>query len=386
MRKLFPVRIRLFMLDVTRFTGLIMLLIEALFLSERFPMVFRDVLRNHAGLREACLIFFLTAPQIFDLALPIACLVAVYRAVLQMREGREFLVMGAAGMGPSGLLAPCASLAFAAAIMSFLVAGIVNPLALYAQRVVLFNAESLALTGGAATGQFYILKKGVVFAPAAHEKTVFPGQKRHLFIYEPRGDSCVKIVLAGSARSTGRETGGILPLFFDNVSWRIFDIERNAVTSAFCPAEAESFITADRRIRLADLLSFEPRGFDGSELTSPELLYASAGSEPPDLTGQNRILAGRLGRMLLCMIAPALACAAVCLSSRHMQYVALPLACGGLMLLDLSSEWLIHAGVSLHEGEVMGALLLVTGLGCGFLIFLTWRLQNALFRPQFGRA
>lgn len=385
-RELFPTRIRLFMWDVTRFTGLIMLLIEALFLSERFPMVFRDVLRHHAGLREACLVFFLTVPQIFDLALPIAFLVAVYRAVLQMREGRELLVMGAAGMGPAGLLAPCAGLAFAAAMTSFLVAGIVNPLSLYAQRVVLFNAQSLALTGGAATGQFYVLKKSVVFAPAAHDKADRPGQKRNLFIYEPRGDGCVRIVLAGSARSAGRGAGGLLPLFFDNVSWRIFDVGQNAVASASCPSEAESFISADRRIRLSDLLSFEPRGFDGSELTSPELLGVSSGPGLPGLAERNRILAERMGRMLLCLIAPALACAAVCLSFRHMQYVALPFACGGLMLLDLGSEWLIHAEASLHEGGVIGGLLLMVGAGCGFLVFLTWRLQSVLFRPQFGRA
>lgn len=155
-------------------------------------------------------------------------------------------------MGPSGLLAPCASLAFAAAIMSFLVAGIVNPLALYAQRVVLFNAESLALTGGAATGQFYILKR-VWFCPAAHERR-FSRTEKASFIYEPRGTVASRLSSLGAPdRPVVRQ--GYSSTVFDNVSWRIFDIERNAVASAFCPAEAESFITADRRIRLADLLS-----------------------------------------------------------------------------------------------------------------------------------
>lgn len=386
LRRLFPARIRLFTGDVVRITGLIMLLIEALFLSERFPMVFRDVLRHHAGLREAILIFLLNIPQIFDIALPIAFLVATYRSLIDMREGRELLVMGAAGMGPKGLLAPCFGLASTAAMTSFLVAGIVNPLSLYAQRVVLFNAQSLALTEGSATGQFYALEKAVVFAPATQKRAEFPGQKRNLFIYEPSGDGCVKITLAGSARSENHETKGVLSLFFDNVSWRIFDMGQSPAALTPCPVEAESFTSGDKQIKLSELLSFQPRGFDGSEFTSPELMTLPSGPGLPDTTRLYQIQAGRIGRVLLCFIAPAFACAAVCLTSRRVQYVMLPLACGGLMSLDLAFEWIVQAGTLLHENRLIGELFFLTAGGCAVLLFLTWRLQNTLFRPQFGRA
>ncbi|MCH4092004.1 LptF/LptG family permease [Acetobacter sp.] len=371
---------------MARITGLVMLLIEAMFLSERFPMIFRDVLRHHAGFYEAFFIFVLNIPQIFDLALPIAFLVATYRAVIDMREGRELLVMGAAGMGPRGLLAPCFGLACAAAMTSFFVAGVINPLSLYAQRVVLFNAQSLALSGGSATGQFYVLEKNVVFAPATRERAELPGQKRNLFIYEPNGDSCVKIILAGSARSETPEIRGVLSLFFDNVSWRIFDMRLSSAAASPCPVEAESFTSGDRRVRLSELLSFQPRGFDGSELTSPELLGMPSEPGLPDAGKLYQIQAERIGRILLCFMAPALACAAVCLTSRRMQYVVLPVACGGLMSLDLGFEWIVHAGAFLHEKRVIAELVLMTIGGCVSLIFLTWRLQNTLFRPQFGRA
>jgi hypothetical protein len=153
-----------------------------------------------------------------------------------------------------------------------------------------------------------------------------------------------------------------------------------------CPVEAESFTSGDKQIRLSELLSFQPRGFDGSEFTSPELMTLPSGPSLPDTTRLYQIQAGRIGRVLLCFIAPAFACAAVCLTSRRMHYVMLPLACGGLMSLDLAFEWIVQAGTLLHENRLIGELFFLTAGGCAVLLFLTWRLQNTLFRPQFGRA
>src|SRR5580704_16468650 len=78
----------------------VMGLVEAIFLAERFPMVFRDVLKNNADLLDTSLIFAFTGTQIFDLALAIAILMAVYWTTLRMRESRELLVLFTAGIGP----------------------------------------------------------------------------------------------------------------------------------------------------------------------------------------------------------------------------------------------------------------------------------------------
>ena len=120
----------------------IMTLVEAIFLAERFPMVFRDVLQNHADLLDTSLIFALTSPQIFDLALALAIVIAVYWTTLRMRESRELLVLSSAGLGPRQLTALPLVIAVVAQLVSLTVSGMIDPASRYAQRVVLSDAST----------------------------------------------------------------------------------------------------------------------------------------------------------------------------------------------------------------------------------------------------
>src|SRR5262249_1519437 len=72
-------------------------LIEAIFLAERFTIVFRDAADKDANLLDIFLLLGCTSTEIFDLALSIAVLIAVYSIVLRMRENRELLALFAAG-------------------------------------------------------------------------------------------------------------------------------------------------------------------------------------------------------------------------------------------------------------------------------------------------
>ena len=144
----------------------VMVLVEAIFLAERFPMVFRDVFRHNADLFDTALLFLCNSTQIFDLALAIAILMAVYWTTLRMRENRELLVLFAAGTGPYQLMALILAIAVAAQIASLTVSGVIDPASRYAQRVILFNAEFRALKNGINTGQFYKFPNRVAFAPA----------------------------------------------------------------------------------------------------------------------------------------------------------------------------------------------------------------------------
>ena len=80
-------------------------LIEAVFLAEKFSAVFDQGIEKHAPAGDIFLLLLLSAPDIFDVALAVAILIGVYRALLRAREDRELLVMGGAGMGISQLLA-----------------------------------------------------------------------------------------------------------------------------------------------------------------------------------------------------------------------------------------------------------------------------------------
>ena len=82
-------------------TFAIIILIEAIFLAEHFTCVFRDAVRHEASLFDIMLVLICSGTGIFDLALAIAVLVAVYiHAGADARESRELLVLFASGLGP----------------------------------------------------------------------------------------------------------------------------------------------------------------------------------------------------------------------------------------------------------------------------------------------
>ncbi|GAJ30001.1 LptF/LptG family permease [Acidomonas methanolica] len=378
-------RIRQFLRDSLRLVLFVMLLVEAIFLSERFPMVFRDVLRNHAGLPEALAVYALTIPQILDLSLPIAFLTATYMTVLQMRESRELLVLGAVGMGPRHLIVPGMALAIMACIVSLFVSGVVNPFSLYEQRAVLFRAEYRALTVGRSAGQFYFPKDRVMFAPPQIDNTSH--FKRNIFIREPDGPGRFRIILAGSARVAKGGGNGYVPLQLEDVAWRVFCFDPTVVScSADGGTSTFSARTSDRNLVLSDVLPFAARGFDGTEMTSAELAAAGHGTGAFAPQTMTRILGERIGRGLLCVMAPLLALIGVCLTTRRTVYLALPSACIILMSFNISTEWIIRSMEKGHPSLVIMVLFAFTSAGAGASTLLVLWCQDWLFRPRLARA
>src|SRR5690242_4850393 len=143
----------------------ILILIEAIFLAERFTIVFRDAASKDANLLDIFLLLCCTSTEIFDLALAIAVLMAVYSIALQMRENRELLVLFAAGSGPFQLAALALIVALGSQFVSLSVSGFIDPESRYVQRVLLQDAEIRALKTGISTGQFYFFPDYVAFAP-----------------------------------------------------------------------------------------------------------------------------------------------------------------------------------------------------------------------------
>jgi hypothetical protein len=98
-----------------------------------------------------------------------------------------------------------------------------------------------------------------------------------------------------------------------------------------------------------------------------------------------RLLGERFSRSLLCLLAPLIAMAFVCLTTRRTSFVALPIACMTLMALNVGSEWLIRTlkpANSLDAMLVPGALALAV---IGVLFLYIHRRQGELVRPQLGR-
>ena len=131
-------------------TALVVLLIEAIFLAERFTPVFREAVRHEADLFGISLILLCTSPEVFDLALAVAILMACYAMLMKMRENRELLVLFASGLGPYQLSALVLVVAVLGQTVGLLGSGVVDPLSRYAQRAILFSSELRALKKGVA--------------------------------------------------------------------------------------------------------------------------------------------------------------------------------------------------------------------------------------------
>ncbi|MGZ7317568.1 hypothetical protein ACXWQ2_09270, partial [Streptococcus pyogenes] len=90
-------------------------------------------------------------------------------------------------------------------------------------------------------------------------------------------------------------------------------------------------------------------------------------------------------RSLLCLMAPLIAMAFVCLTTRRTSFVALPIACMALMALNVGSEWLIGA---IRPANALDATLVPAAVALaviGVLFLHIHRRQGELVRPQLGR-
>jgi lipopolysaccharide export system permease protein len=384
----------------------VMALVEAVFLAERFPMVFRDVLKNNADLLDTALIFVLNSTQIFDVALAIAILMAVYWTTLRMRENRELLVLFSAGTGPYQLTVLILAIAVTAQITSLAISGVIDPASRFAQREILFNAEFRALRSGINTGQFYHFPNRVAFAPVpapAGGNPAASDQTKKLFIYEQTKPGTFRVITAERARLDGPDQSGTILLKLHRFTSRTFS-DTPPSAAAPPPAQSDAKSCTDcsgdpngisrmtvsahditQEMTLNELLTFLPRGSRPEELTIFEQIGAKARSTSASHMEKMRLLGERFARSLLCLLAPLIAFAAICLTSRATDYVVLPLACMALMSLNVTSEWLIR---TLAPADPLGALGVPSALTAAFAVFLLAviiRKQGELVRPQLAR-
>ena len=377
----------------------IMTLVEAVFLAERFPMVFRDVFKHHADSTDTLLLFLCESPQVFDLALSIAILIAVYWTIVRMRESRELLVLFAAGTGPYHLLVLVLTVAALGQIGSLAVSGVLDPIARYTQRVTLFNATVRVLTTGINTGQFYHFPNRVAFAPARPFKGSSSAElTRGLFVYEQTNPESFRIITANSALLEGPDAAGKMLLklggftshnFTSAGSGGAIPAAKSACTNCNegkrTPRTTLSASDLTQQVSIDELLSFVPRGARGNELTIFEQFNTTPEPRSPQYRAEMRLLGERFARSFLCLLAPLIALASVCLTTRFANYLVLPLACMGLMALNIISEWLIRVIVPLNPIGAVGIPLFLTAMAAAILASAIVARQGKLALPQLAR-
>jgi len=390
---------RSFFAGVALLVLVIMVLVEAVFLAERFPMVFRSVFENNADPFDTALLFLLNSTQVFDLALAIAVLMAVYWTALRMRENRELLVLFAGGAGPWRLILLALAVAVLAQLGSLTVSGLLDPMALYAQRAVLFNAEFRALRKGINTGQFYKFPGRVAYAPAKVRGVPGANRTRGLFVYEQLNPGKFRVITADRAHLDGPDPFGRVTLSLGGFTSHTFadptvpgGLQAAPPPCTDCRQESgsRSRVTLSARdvtqeMNTDQLLAFLPRGSVGEEVTLFEQFREKAAQMTERHREDMRLLGERLARSFLCLLAPLMALVSVCLTSRFTNYFALPLACMGLMSLNVASEWFIKAVAPTDPLTAFGAPALFTAVFAALLLIEIVRDQGRLARPQLAR-
>jgi lipopolysaccharide export LptBFGC system permease protein LptF len=361
---------------------LILLFVEAILLAEKLNDVLRAALDRQAHFSDILLLLLFTAPAVFDLALPLALMIAVYRIVLRRREDRELLVLSGAGIGSTRFVWWAMAVGFAAQLISLMVSGAIEPRAKFAERSLLFAAQYDALRGGIAAGQFYFFGKNTVYASPQDKKS----SDRPLFIFQ--GDvnenSSDRVIDANHARLVGPDRDGNLTLLLRDFTTLDYDYSRGG-GHPVVQSGSSRIGQYDQELSLDQLLRFDPRGASIGERTSVELVKSSlaqGNADVPNATEAGR----RFARSLLCLIAPLIAGLALAFTNQATRSFALPAACGVLMSLDLGASALVENQARAGLLVAVGTLLVVAFVVIGTLMYQLITRQHAIVMPALARA
>jgi lipopolysaccharide export LptBFGC system permease protein LptF len=366
----------------------IVLLVEGIFLGEKFPELFSNVFDRHGGIADVLLLLGCATPEIFALALALALLLAVYQTLLRSRENREILVISGAGAGTFEFVAFLLVIGLVGLFGSMLISGLVQPAAQYAKRVVLFDAEYNALLHGGGDGQFYAFPGHTLYVGAQSGQ---PPNAR-VFIEQRNADHTYAIT-SDAARLSQARADGQLVLSLTGVRVVAFDgtpAKEEAAVSAGHPAAsgADPLLiegsSAIQRLSLSELIPFQARGGTTDEMTIFALIERAVGSVAG---GQKEVRAfgNLLAQSLLSLFAPLLAAAALCLTNRKTQVFAIPAALLLLVVANLlmvaTVRFLANFGAAaLVTALVVTAVVIIAGLAT-----LIRRMQNNMILPMQGR-
>ncbi len=371
--------------------AIILLLVEGIFLGEKFPELFNIAMQRQAGLSDVVLLLACAAPEIFNLALALALLISVYQTLLNSRENREILAIAGAGTGLFEFVAFLFVVGLAGLFGSVAISGVVEPAAQYAKRIVLFDAEYRALLHGGRDGQFYAFPDHTVYVigqsgqSASHRVFIEERSATHTYaitsdaaaISKPGGDSPLRLNLSairmvdldrtpganGGAVAPGRGAGGM-----DSVT-DLFQIEAT---------------NASQRLSLTDLIPFPGRGGTTDELTIFGLIQRALGSVAGG-EKEVRAFGDLIAQGFLSLIAPLLAAAALCLTNQKTRAVAIPAALLVLVGTNLLMVALVHFLAVFGTSALLIGIVLSGFVAALGLTAFVGRRQDKLIVPMLGR-
>ncbi|HAP14239.1 MAG TPA: hypothetical protein DEA80_02525 [Afipia sp.] len=155
--------------------------------------------------------------------------------------------------------------------------------------------------------------------------------------------------------------------------------------TSFEPVSSTRVGNLTQELEVNELFAFDPRGSHPSERTFLDLVGLGSAAVRPDPNDAYE-LGRRMGRSLLCLLAPLIAGIAIVFTNRTTQVAALPVACALLMCVDLFFGVLVQQTADF--GPLAGILspiiasIALLAVGAKWLSFA----QNALVKPGLSRA
>ena len=121
------------------FLGLI-ILIEAIYLAEEFTTLMSFIVANGGGVWDTLILSLLKTPEIIDFTLPIAIMIALYFAILSVRDSNELMICAAAGVSWWQIPRFAGLIGIVCALISIGFAGYISPISKHWHRI---TAQSL---------------------------------------------------------------------------------------------------------------------------------------------------------------------------------------------------------------------------------------------------
>lgn len=375
---------------------LLALLIEGLYLSERFIHILEMIIDQPIGLGNLLPLLAWTAPEV-HLALPLAVLIAVYRVILRCREQREFIVLASSGQSTFPLVGTATMVALLALVASLLISGVVYPYAKFAFRSDIFGIRYQALRAGSTPGQFVYLPNYTIY--------IWPSEKalseRPIFVKQIVSQDTVRVVNAErfelvDLRDTGRlivRMVGVTANDFPNLNeaWTSSEpegkVDARDVFCTGCGVKSLRTVSVVKELDIKNLVPFETRGVTVDEWMTPELLGLMSAPGGHELKGGALTEAvRRFARSLLCFLAPFLAWLALTFTRRSSQAFALPAACAVLMCGDIGFSQAISAFAPVNAGVLAILLVVVAAALVAVLVRQVVARQHLVIYPALARS
>jgi len=362
----------------------ILLLVECIFLAEKLTDILEGMLAKQAGWADVSLLVLYSVPEVFNLAFPIALLIAVYRTLLNGRENREFVVLAGMGIGGRQFIPLMLLLGIVTQLCSLTISSVVEPRAHFFARARLFSVTYQALRGGNASGQFFSFPNLMIYA-APRMQASGDGP---LFVEKFDHGTPVQVTAAEKAHLEGPDADGIYTLRLRDLA--VVDlgtIPSPNQTPILTPTNNIKVGDYAEEVSLDELLRFAPRGETPNERTSLELLGSSPNSKAENPAYVSEV-GTRLARSILCLLAPLVACLALICTNRATQAIVLPGFCALLMGLDIAAataaKTLAAWGVS--AGFLAVGFLAISLMTIVAMIQISFRQQHLLVSPRLLRA